>query len=215
MSNNFVSNNLVTKKEAPLKRRQQVEALSTGEAVAAAAIMLLWCLVPLVIGMPVLMALLLAAIGLGLLWTALLTGSYLALSISLLYASVLTAISFAESDALGLGVAPPALASLFVLGDLVRVAYARRRASVVSDRLLRSALAGSLGVGLLTSASTAMIWLVGDGAEGVNWLWTPIAASVLIVLLAVLVVAQARRAIAADRRRWTPGEHVPQPPTHY
>jgi hypothetical protein len=187
MSNNFVSNNLVTKKEAPLKRRQQVEALSTGEAVAAAAIMLLWCLVPLVIGMPVLMALLLAAIGLGLLWTALLTGSYLALSISLLYASVLTAISFAESDALGLGVAPPALASLFVLGDLVRVAYARRRASVVSDRLLRSALAGSLGVGLLTSASTAMIWLVGDGAEGVNWLWTPIAASVLIVLLAVLV----------------------------
>jgi hypothetical protein len=94
--------------------------------------------------------------------------------------------------------------------ELVRLSYARRRRGQVA----RSAhLGAGLGIGLASVVALVGIGLAQALSRGVerSWWWMPAAVGVLVAVAVVMTVAPARRAPAAIRVRWRPGDRLPPP----
>jgi len=191
------------------RRRRRLRALATPETGLALLIALVWALlaslqllpIPLVVFIVVLTAgIHLVTVDAGnfsLLWIA--TGWIVLLIV------VSTRSALDDPDPLLFTVAG---FTALTYNELIRLAFARRRAAKVDRSVFASSTVGLALVGLVSIVGIGLSAPLVE-TTGRSWLWMPLAIAVITAIGLAFVIAPTIRAPAAHKDRWQPGDRIP------
>lgn len=95
--------------------------------------------------------------------------------------------------------------------ELVRINFARRRNTIVDDRIFSSSAIGvgaASGIGIVATG-IAQVFSLGTNR---TWAWIIVAFTVLTLVGLAIVIAPVRNATTRDKEKFVPGERIPPQP---